>query len=76
MILERSKKEIEDAINEIIQEVEFFKSLDKELINLERIGEVRGHLDNLEKIEVYESILSKFHINHYEIEGNKVKITQ
>jgi hypothetical protein len=74
MILEKNIKEIESGINEMIEEIEFLKSLDKELINLDSIGSVRGHLDNLEKIEMYENIMSKFHINHYEIEGNRIKI--
>lgn len=49
MILERSVKEVEKGLNDIIQEIELIKSLNSSLVDMESVGAVESHLNGLKK---------------------------
>ncbi|MBP3915458.1 hypothetical protein [Clostridium sp.] len=75
MIIEKNIETVENGLNEIISRISYLKDYDENNIPLDSIGAVRGLLSTLEEIEILESVLQNFGINHNEYEGNIIKVT-
>lgn len=75
MIIEKDITTIEKGVNEIISRISFLKDCDKNNISLDNVAAVGGLYSSLKEIEVLESILQLFEINHNEYEGNTIKVT-
>lgn len=75
MIIEKNIETVENGLNEIISRISYLKDYDENNIPLDSIGAVRGLLSTLEEIEILESVLQNFGINHNEYESNIIKVT-